>query len=448
MPQKKTITIIGAGSFGTAVANVLCNNSNNKVYLWSNIKEEAEEIERTRINSAYFPNKILDPNLKAVFEKEYISKSDILMLIIPSAAIIDFIDENKEIIKPDTLIVNYAKGLLNGSKIITEVVEDKVPNDIVSIKGPSFAMEVINNAPTIFTLGFKKREHFDKITEAFENTNLFLDYSTDIRGVEILSVIKNIYAIVLGIFDAKYNSSNTRFMVMTKAFNEMKFILEAMGGKKDTINLACGFGDFGLTSLNDLSRNRTLGLLIGKNFFNTNLEGNNVVLEGVKAIKMVHSILSKKQLQYTPLLNKIANFFNDKNNNDFKINYNELFKVKMKTVLTYGTFDMLHYGQIEILRRARKLGDRLIVGLSTDDFNKEQGINCRLSYEKRKKMLEALKYVDVVIPEKNWQQKQTDINEYKVDTFVMDGKLRGKFDFLQKFCEIYYLPNVKMNFDY
>ncbi len=113
----------------------------------------------------------------------------------------------------------------------------------------------------------------------------------------------------------------------------------------------------------------------------------------------------------------------------------------MKRVITYGTFDLLHYGHINLLRRARELGDYLIVALSTDEFNwKEKHKKCYFSYEQRKQLLEAVRYVDLVIPEENWEQKAKDIREYHIDTFVMGDDWAGKFDFLQEEgCEVVYL---------
>lgn len=115
----------------------------------------------------------------------------------------------------------------------------------------------------------------------------------------------------------------------------------------------------------------------------------------------------------------------------------------MKRVITYGTFDLLHYGHINLLRRAKALGDYLIVALSTDEFNrKEKNKICYFSYEERKQLLEAIRYVDLVIPEENWEQKQTDIEKYQIDVFVMGDDWAGKFDFLKDNCEVVYLPRT------
>ena len=116
----------------------------------------------------------------------------------------------------------------------------------------------------------------------------------------------------------------------------------------------------------------------------------------------------------------------------------------MKRVITYGTFDLLHYGHINLLRRAKELGDYLIVALSTDEFNwSEKKKKCYFNYEQRKKLLEAIRYVDLVIPETCWEQKRTDIHEYHVDTFVIGNYWEGKFDFLkEEGAEVVYLERT------
>ena len=121
----------------------------------------------------------------------------------------------------------------------------------------------------------------------------------------------------------------------------------------------------------------------------------------------------------------------------------------MKKIITYGTFDLLHYGHINLLKRAKQMGDYLIVCLSTDEFNKnsknrlEKNKECYFSYEIRKQLLESIRYVDLVIPENNWNQKIDDIKEFGIDTFVMGDDWKGKFDFLKDYCEVIYLPRTK-----
>jgi glycerol-3-phosphate cytidylyltransferase len=115
----------------------------------------------------------------------------------------------------------------------------------------------------------------------------------------------------------------------------------------------------------------------------------------------------------------------------------------MKRVITYGTFDLLHYGHINLLRRAKAYGDYLIVALSTDEFNMvEKHKTSYFKYEQRKQLLEAVRYVDLVIPEEDWGQKVRDVQEYHIDTFVMGDDWTGKFDYLKEYCDVVYLPRT------
>lgn len=117
----------------------------------------------------------------------------------------------------------------------------------------------------------------------------------------------------------------------------------------------------------------------------------------------------------------------------------------MKKILTYGTYDLLHYGHIRLLKRAKALGDYLIVALSTDEFNELKGKKAYHNYETRKQMLEAIRYVDLVIPEENWEQKINDVKEYNVDIVVMGSDWAGsdRFNYLDEYCEVVYLDRTE-----
>ncbi|MBC1324166.1 glycerol-3-phosphate cytidylyltransferase [Listeria welshimeri] len=115
----------------------------------------------------------------------------------------------------------------------------------------------------------------------------------------------------------------------------------------------------------------------------------------------------------------------------------------MKKVITYGTFDLLHWGHIHLLKRAKALGDYLIVAISSDEFNRIKHKEAYHSYEHRKLIIEAIRYVDEVIPENNWEQKKEDIKKYGIDVFVMGDDWEGEFDFLKNVCEVVYLPRTE-----
>lgn len=438
------IVIIGAGSFGTSIAQQLSINEKISIKLLFQSRKEAELFNHTRINQSYFPNRQLRENIYGVNDYKNIETAEVIFIAVPAKNVKEVAQSLKPYLQKHTLIINLTKGLYKKGETVVEFLQKQLDHkNIVSLKGPSFAAEMINREATLMTLGFTNRNQLQLVKEIMTNTSIYLDYTEDIRGVEILSALKNIYAILLGSVDAKYNSANTRFLVLTKAFAEIKLIVKYLGADPTTVNLACGLGDINLTALNDLSRNRTLGLLIGKGFYNKSYEENSVVLEGLKTLKLIQTIVPENLLQRLPLLQQMLAFFMENKKEALQLDFEKLFKNKYKTVLTYGTFDLLHFGHLEILRRAKELGDELIVGLSTDEFNEQKGKKCKFPYQKRKEFLESLSYVDKVIPENNWEQKVQDIQNYEIDTFVMGHDWEGKFDFLKEFCEVHYFPRTK-----
>jgi glycerol-3-phosphate dehydrogenase (NAD(P)+) len=285
-PPVKT-QLIGAGTIGTALGNILAETGREEILLHSIEPDVVNEINQTHINSKYFPTLRLHPALKATGDDRMLESGEVIFLAIPSVVMMDYLEKISSFLPPGAILINLAKGFGNGDRTIIECLESKFPNPVYTMKGPSFAREIINRLPTGFTLGYTNRDNLEKISDLFTGTNIHLDFSDDIRGVEILSILKNIYAVVLGIVDAQFNSPNLRFLILTKAFKEMRKILQAFGGKSDTLFNYCGYGDFTLTALNDLSRNRTLGLLIGKGFFTEHVS-HELVLEGKTAVNIFY----------------------------------------------------------------------------------------------------------------------------------------------------------------
>lgn len=438
------LLIIGAGAFGSAMAQELATNQANQVKLLFREEEDMRVFNQSHINERYFPNRPMNSNIKGTTDWGEVAQAEVLFLATPTKSLQEVLMQIKAYLKSDTIVVNLAKGIYEDGSILTDFIARTLgQSNVVSLKGPSFAVEMINQQATLLTLGYSTKEQLQTFKQITDQTKIYLDYTTDIRGVEMLSAIKNVYAILMGSVDARYDSANTRFLVMTKAISELRLILRYLGGHEQSLFLACGLGDFQLTALNDLSRNRTLGLLIGKGFYNPSYESNSVVLEGVKTLKLLHKLIPESLLQRLPLLQQMTSFFLKKTEDAMDLNFNRLFKNNFKTVLTYGTFDLLHFGHLEILRRARELGDRLVVGLSSDEFNRLKNKECKFPYAKRKALLESLSYVDLVFPENNWEQKAGDVQKYEVDVFVMGSDWEGKFDSLKSLCEVYYLPRTK-----
>lgn len=320
------ILVLGAGTFGTAIANELAINKNNNVILFSRSKDKVREINQNSTNQNFFPNKKLTKELTATSDINDIKHIDIIFIALPSSKIIDTLFSIKHNFKKDVLIINLSKGLYKDGITIVESIKKKIDiKNVITLKGPSFAVEIMEHAETLLTLGYSTSNQYRTVIKIIKNTSLNIDSTKDILGVEVLSVLKNIYALFIGVIDAKYDSPNTRFMFLTKAFSEIRIILKFLGGKEETLFLGCGFGDLCLTSLNDLSRNRTLGLLIGKNFFNFNDNSNNTILEGVRAIMIMNNLLPKQLKRSLPIFNKLNNFFSKKKQK-FEIDFKQLFK--------------------------------------------------------------------------------------------------------------------------
>ena len=313
----KEIVFVGSGAIATAIGNVLARKAVYNVTLLSIEEEVVESINEQRINIAYFPNVKLSRNIKATTNIDVLKNAEVIFMAIPSTAVVGYLKNNKQYINPNAIIVNLAKGFGKDDRLIPECIMEFMSNPILTMKGPSFAREIINRQETGFTLASYNTEHFNEVAELFENTNIHFDFSTDMDGVEYASIMKNIYAIVIGLLDANYDSANMRSLIITKAINEMRSLLINFGGKDITMFNYCGFGDFSLTALNDMSRNRTLGLLIGKGFFNSGIS-EKVVLEGRIAVDVFYQKVQDSHIDINayPLMSELYHVFND---NDYPI---------------------------------------------------------------------------------------------------------------------------------
>ena len=306
------ITFIGAGAIGTALGNILASKTKYPVIIHSIDDEAVYSITHNHLNPKYFPSIQLDPKLIATTNNQVILDSSLLFLAIPSGTIVEYLESIREYIPEKAILVNMAKGFGVEHKTICECLQQRFPNPVCTLKGPTFAREIITLLPTGFTLGYSNDIQVDLFQKIFSNTSIYLDFTPDITGVEILSILKNIYAIVLGIVDAQFNSPNLRFLILTKAFREMRRILVHFGGSEETLFTYCGYGDFTLTALNDLSRNRTLGLLIGKGFFTEHVS-HELVLEGKTAVNIFYKQLSKSLSveEQFPIVAELYKIFNN-----------------------------------------------------------------------------------------------------------------------------------------
>lgn len=310
MKKNLNICIVGAGTIGTALAHVLAEKENLHVQLLSIEADVVDDINTNKVNTRYFPRIRLNTRLIATTENSTLRLADVIFMAIPSGVVVPFVQSVKEHLSPLALLINLAKGFGTHDETIIDNLRKVVVNPVCTLKGPTFAREIINHVPSAMTLGADDESIYQLMSDVFESTSIYIDYTKDITGVEMLSILKNIYAITIGIVDAHFDSPNLRFMIFTRAFNEMRSILLKFGGKQETMFRYCGIGDFGLTSLNDLSRNRTLGLLIGKGFFSDDISGK-VVLEGRIAAGIISERLKAMQVPESEffMLNELNKIF-------------------------------------------------------------------------------------------------------------------------------------------
>ena len=306
-----TAVFVGSGAIATALGNTLAMDGITTVWLLSVEEEVVASINTNHTNSSYFPNILLHPSLKATTDKAVLSTADVIFMAIPSTATIGYLKEHQSFVAEHAVLINLAKGFGPEYTLIPEAINRFMPNPVVSMKGPSFAREIINMQPTAFTVASRDIGSFEVLMDLFRGTTIYLDFSTDLKGVEYASILKNIYAIVIGIVDANFDSPNLRSMVLSKSINEMRAVIKLFGGLEETLFNYSGFGDFSLTALNDLSRNRTLGLLIGKGFFTQHIS-DKVVLEGRIATNVFHHLFERHEISVSdfPLMNELWKVFN------------------------------------------------------------------------------------------------------------------------------------------
>ncbi len=286
-----SIVIAGAGVFGTAIAQRLSWNDQNSITLYTIEEDVITDINTNHQNAKYFPGRHIHANIVATGDISCTYSADVLFLAIPSKAIESFCKEIEQHTKRDILVINLSKGLAEDGSFLTE----QIPfSHTASLKGPTFAVEVMNGDPSGMTFGGSK-EDFTLMQRVLQQTGITIDHSEDIRAVEFLSVLKTMYAIAIGILSGRYNSPNVDFLLMTKAVNEMRRMLRLYDCDEKTIFNYCGLGDLGLTALNDLSRNRTLGLLIGKGFSNN--PKSTTVIEGLRTIKLLGELVKERRIE-------------------------------------------------------------------------------------------------------------------------------------------------------
>lgn len=283
------VGIVGAGSLGTALAQIVAQNV-DEVYLLLRRKNLADTINDTRFNSEYYPNTKLLDNITATTDLNDLANCEVVFLSVPSSAFRTILPALKEIISKDTILVTTAKGIEYPSlKTMGNLVEEYFGDDYVALSGPNFASEIVLNLPTVSNIASKNKDNASTVKEVLSTDQFKVKIIDDVTGLEICGVIKNINAIAIGICEGMNVNENARYSVLTKGFDDTIKIIESIGGRASTAGEYCGFGDLVLTSTSFESRNHTLGMLYGQRLI-VDEKASGIVFEGKNSIMAIKDI--------------------------------------------------------------------------------------------------------------------------------------------------------------
>ena len=290
--REPKVAVIGAGSWGTAVAAIVARHSST--VMWARSAEVAEGIDRDHVNDRYLPGFPLPDSLAATSDLERaVEPADIIIMAVPSHGFRSALEDLAPFLRPWTPVVSLVKGLEQGTnRRMTEIVDEVLPGHPAGVlAGPNIAREVVAGYAAAAVIAMPDIHLAARLRELFR-TKLFRIYSSsDVVGVEIAGALKNVFAIAVGMGDGIGSGDNTRAMVITRSLREMTRLGEALGGERDTFSGLAGMGDLVVTCTSPHSRNRHVGEQLGRGVpIDEVLAGMKQVAEGVKAAPAVMTL--------------------------------------------------------------------------------------------------------------------------------------------------------------
>jgi glycerol-3-phosphate dehydrogenase (NAD(P)+) len=307
--------VLGTGAFGVGLALSLYEN-NHEVTMWTKFEDEKEYLVQHR-KSPTLPNVSIEENITFTTNlKDAVEGKDFIIIVVPAGAVRGVVDELKNYIKENQHICIASKGIEQDTcKFVYDVVKEYIDTDkIAVISGPTFAIDVANKVPVGLSLASTNEETINITKQALENKHIKLRETSDILGVEVCGSIKNVVAIASGILSGMNLPISTQAMLITESANDIKELIDALGGDKKTILSFAGFGDILLTCTSEKSRNFTLGNLIGSkapkreitNYIKTN------TIEGLYTLTSISKLIEEKNI-CMPIVNLLNDIiYNDK----------------------------------------------------------------------------------------------------------------------------------------
>lgn len=257
------IGIIGTGALGIAFEQILSKSHN--VIMWTKFSEEKEELETYRENKKFLPNVIINNNVKITNELSDLKDTELIIIAIPFVAVADIAYDMKNWYNGQA-ICSTTKGIADDDfKTTTQILQEVLDTDkICALSGPSFAIEIINGHPIHLMLGTKNRDVADEVLKLFRDTNLNLEYTEDMIGIQLAGAIKNAIAIGAGMLEGLDEADSTKAAYLATGEKELAKLLEMLGGNNQTAYSYAGIGDLILTCTSEKSRNFTFGKLLGQ----------------------------------------------------------------------------------------------------------------------------------------------------------------------------------------
>jgi glycerol-3-phosphate dehydrogenase (NAD(P)+) len=293
------IAVIGAGSWGTALAKVLADKG-HEVALWGRAAEQVDDIEKKRVNAKYLPNAQLPATLKATADLEAaVRDKSWIVSVVPSHTVRDVLGRAGKAMRPDAVVVSASKGIENESlatmdEVLKDVLPGRLGSQLAFLSGPSFAKEVGAGLPTAVVMASRDRRIAEEAAALFQGDRFRVYTSDDVPGVELGGALKNVMAIAAGVADGLGLGHNSRAALNTRGLAEISRLAVRKGANPLTLAGLAGLGDLVLTCTGDLSRNRTVGIGLGRGqTLREVLAGMSQVAEGVKTTRSAHDLAAR-----------------------------------------------------------------------------------------------------------------------------------------------------------
>ena len=307
------VSILGSGAYGIALSSILRKNKVN-TYMWTFSEEECKLLNENRVSNKLDDYVINDDLIITTNMKECINGSDLIVISVPAFAFENVTIELAKYINKKTPVLIATKGIQQDTCLfLSDVFKKYLKNSIAVISGPTFAVDIVKEVPIGFSLATKSKKTENIIRKCFENNTTKFRKTRDIIGIEICGSIKNVITIASGMLEGMGVTDSTRALFLTESMNDIKELIDALGGRKKSILSFAGFGDILMTCTSHNSRNFSFGYIIGSGASKEKIDNylKNTTVEGLYTLKSIHKLVRKKKVKM-PIINLINDIINGK----------------------------------------------------------------------------------------------------------------------------------------